>query len=177
MKFRYDKRIAFILSILVLTVVIFVNLYSIFYKPANLPFKLFNRYALPGPFFTEERIQTVPQMNIRIKRGESWGVLRNYEKEFFMEYHSNPLRYDHLVQSNFLRASARLMARRVNANSLNPKNDSVFVSKFSKIIKDRNPEGTIDSVAFVYMYHSYMPRLYMTRKDTVFRYVTKMKNQ
>jgi hypothetical protein len=172
MKSRYDKRIALVLSAFVVIALISVNVYAIFYKPKTgfLALKLFNQYALPGPFFSDDRIQIVPHLKIRFKKGDTWSLWKDYEKNSFLEYHDNPLRYDKLVESNFLRSSGRALAKKIIANK------PVSIGRFLAVVRQQNPDVVIDSIEFVYTYDTYMPKLYMMRRDTVFNYVTKIDN-
>src|SRR5438105_10701337 len=100
MKLPFFKQTTAAILCCVVLAFVALNLYSIFYKPRSksLPVRIFNRFALIGPFFEEDRIQIVPHLKIRVKEDNAWGQWRDYEHENFLQYHNNPLRYDKLME-------------------------------------------------------------------------------
>jgi hypothetical protein len=171
------RRILFCLMACVIGLSIVLNLYFIFYKPVStsLSVRIINRFALAGPFFTEDRIQIVPHFKIRVKDKNGWGVWRDHEKENFKDFHANPLRYDKLIESNFERSMARRLARRIKGVSVDSLRYKPELKALTTFIDCEYSRDQVDSIQVIYTYQTYLKGSYALKNDTVFGLVTKRK--
>lgn len=118
-------------------------------------------FALPGPFFREDRIRYVPHFSFRYKekKGGAWSEARDVEKENFLGYHEHYFNYPDLKRSRYERFMARaLWTKATSKRKVDPLNSAEFRELHAYLKKTYLPEE-IDSVEIEYTWKD-------ARKDT-----------
>lgn len=129
---------------------------------------LYKIYALPGPFFKAELIQTSPHFFIRYKPINGlWTNWENPEKSNFLEYHKRPWKYYKLRQSSFERHLARTLGRKINKGGgyLQSREFNEVHRYFSDLYLPSNA----DSVSQLYILNHSDGQTDHVKSDTVFR--------
>jgi hypothetical protein len=117
-------------------------------------------FALPGPFFREDRIRYVPQFHFRYKeKNGTWSESRDVERENFLNYHASYFNYPDLRRSRYERFLARALWNRTRAKKKGDLLKSAELRELNAYLKKNYLPEDIDSIDIEYKWKD-------ARKDT-----------
>jgi hypothetical protein len=152
---RFRNAFGYSLVVL-LALYLLISLYLLFIPRAVLfnrkITQYYNWFALPGPYFRDDRIRVIPHLTISYKpAGGNWSERRNVERENFLFYHDGIV-YGKLKRSRY----ERFLAKSLNRSAIDP--ESVQKKRpfkeLHQYMKFHYLPGDADSVRIVYQLES-----------------------
>jgi hypothetical protein len=152
---RFRKAFGYSLVIL-LALYLLISLYLLFIPRAvflnSKITQYYNWFALPGPYFRDDRIRVIRHLTISHKsEGGNWSEPRNVERENFVSYHDGIV-YGKLRRSRY----ERFLAKSLNRLATDP--ESVQTKRpfkeLHQYMKSRYLPDDVDSVRIVYQSES-----------------------
>lgn len=106
-----------------------------------------NWFALPGPYFRDDRLRAVPHLTISYKKNSEWSEQRNIAYDNFIFYHQH-VSYHSLARSRYEQyLSVALNRAAKDVNALPGKR---AFKEFHQYLKDHYLPGEVDSINVVY---------------------------
>ncbi|NJN41585.1 MAG: hypothetical protein HC811_04440 [Flammeovirgaceae bacterium] len=134
------------------------------YRPA----KLYKIFAIPGPFFSEDRINNTVQLYLKTKSESTpWTDPVQLGSDEFNNYHSNYLRYDQLCESGI----ARFLARQIVYDKKQYPDSSRFFRELNRYIITHQLANHSDSLQVIFI----MKKFETYEVDTLFHYTFQVK--
>lgn len=125
--------------------------------------KLYKIFAIPGPFFSEDRINNTVQLFVQTKSTNStWNELDHMGAKEFEGYHANYFRYDLLCKSGI----PRFFARQIAHEKEDKRKNSKFFRELNQYLKQNQYPGYSDSVRVLFIRKDFETH----QADTFFNY-------
>lgn len=161
------KRLVLV-GVILLGTHLFIDLYLSIGSPKPTTFsRLYKRYLLPGPFFSERHIQISPHLFLAYKHGGRWTTLTDYGINNFSAFLESPWRYGKLKESDYLRHITRLMYNKIGDRSFEDYKDDREFKELNSYVQGELLGDRADSIQLVYVFKTYAAETHQVKIDTV----------
>lgn len=132
------------------------------------PGRLYQKFFLVGPFFSDERIRATPQTYVDFYSiNEGWHRPTHYGHEHFLAYHHAPWRYARLKRADFERS---LFRNTFGKNPVDFQGTEQLRAAAAYIEHELLAGEAVDSVRVLYVIDTWLPRHGKMKRDTLVDY-------